>query len=176
MENRKSPGIDDLPIELHKSQYEIIKNDLLELYNSILFKNENLSHSMNQAIITLLPKNKEKELLKNWRPISLLCVDYKILTKIISNISKPTLDVTISKEKTCGITNQAIFSNLFTIQELIHQGNKKNVKAYIVTIDQKKAFDKEDRGFLYRIVEKLGYSNTFISFIKKSIKIISYLK
>ena len=165
MENGKSPGIDDLPIELHKSQYEIIKNDLLELYNSILFKNENLSHSMNQAIITLLPKNKEKELLKNWRPISLLCVDYKILTKIISNISKPTLDVTISKEQTCGITNQAIFSNLFTIQELIHQGNKKNVKSYIVTIDQKKAFDKEDRGFLYRIVEKLGYSNTFISFI-----------
>ena len=119
MENGKSPGIDDLPIELHKLQYEIIKNDLLELYNSILFKNENLSHSMNQAIITLLPKNMEKEL-KNWRPISLLCVDYKILTKIISNISKPTLDVTISKEQTCGITNQATFSNLFTIQELIH--------------------------------------------------------
>ena len=176
MENGKSPGIDDLPIELHKSQYEIIKNDLLERYNSILFKNENLSHSMNQAIITLLPKNKEKELLKNWRPISLLCVDYKILTKIISNISKPTLDVTISKEQTCGITNLAIFSNLFIIQELIHQGNKKNVKAYIVTIDQKKAFDKEDRGFLYRIIEKLGYSNTFTSFIKKSIKIISFLK
>ena len=115
-------------------------------------------------------KNKERELLKNWRPISLLCVDYKILTKIISNRLKPTLDVTISKEQTCGIPNRSIFSNLFTIWELIHHSNKKDIKAYIVTIDQEKAFGKVDRDFLYKIMEKLGYSNTFISFIKKIYK------
>ena len=91
MENSKSPGIDSLPIEFYKPQYEITKTDLLKLYNSILFITENLSYLMNQAIITLLPKNDEKRLLKNWRPISLLCVDYKILTKIISNRLKPKL-------------------------------------------------------------------------------------
>ena len=170
MENRKSPGIDDLAIEFYKSQYEIIKNDILKLYNSILLKNKDLSHSMNQAIITLLPKNNEKDLLKNWRPISLLCVDYKILTKIISNRLKPTLDITISKEQTWGIPNRSIFSNLFTIRELIHHSTKKDIKTYIVSTDQEKAFDKFDRDFLYKIMEKLGYSNTFISFIKKIYK------
>ena len=43
---------------------------------------------------------------KNWRPISLLCVDYKILTKIISNRLKTKLDNEISKEQTCGIPNR----------------------------------------------------------------------
>ena len=35
------------------------------------------------------------------------------------------------------------------------------------SIDQEKAFDKIDRDFLYKIMEKLGYSKTFINFIKK---------
>ena len=125
MKNEKYPDIDGLPIEFYKSQYEITKNGLLELYKSILFKNEKLSHSMNQAIITLLPKNDEKELLKNWRPISLLCADYKILTKIIFNRLKLTLDIVVSKEQKCG---RSIFSNLFTIRELIHHSTKKILK------------------------------------------------
>ena len=74
MENGKSPRIDGLLIEFYKPQYEIIKNDLLQHYNFILFQNENLTPSMNQAIITLIPKNDKKERLKNWRPIFLLCV------------------------------------------------------------------------------------------------------
>ena len=71
LENGKSPGIDGIPIEFYKSYYEYIKNDLLKLYNSILFGNDDLTTSMNQAIITLLPKNDKKENLNNWRPISL---------------------------------------------------------------------------------------------------------
>ena len=43
----------------------------------------------------------------------------------------------------------------------------KNIKSYIVSIDQEKAFDKVDRDFLYKIMEKLGYSEIFINFIKK---------
>ena len=36
---------------------------------------------MKQAILTLIPKKSELEDLQNWRPIPLLCIDYKILTK-----------------------------------------------------------------------------------------------
>ena len=85
MENGKSPCIDGLPIEFYNSFYEVIKTDLSHLYNSILFQNEDLTPSMTKAIINLILKNSEKEYLKNWGPISLLCCDYKILTKILSN-------------------------------------------------------------------------------------------
>ena len=43
LENGKSPGIDGIPIEFYKSCYEYIKNDLLQLYNSVLFGNDNLT-------------------------------------------------------------------------------------------------------------------------------------
>lgn len=122
---------------------------------------------MSQVVITLIPKNDKKEFLKNWIPISLLCVDYKILTKIISNRFKNTLNQVISKEQNYGIRNRSIFNNLFTIRELIHYSQIKNIKSCIVSIDQEKAFDKVDTEFLYKIMGKLGYSNIFINFIKK---------
>ena len=63
MKNGKSPGIDGLPIEFYKVQYEMIKNTLLQLkFHS--FPNENLTPSMNQTIITLIPKKRKKEIRK----------------------------------------------------------------------------------------------------------------
>ena len=122
---------------------------------------------MNQTITILLPKHDKKANLKNWRPISLLCSDYKVLTKILSNRLKPTLEHTISIEQTCGIPNRSIFSNLFTIREIINHSNTKNINSFIISIDQEKAFDKVDREFLYQIMRKLGYSEIFIKFIEK---------
>ena len=88
-----------MPIEFYNSYYAHIKNDLLQLFNTILFGNDNLTTLINQAVITLLSKNDEKEKLKNWRPITLLSSVYQILTKILSNRLKPTLEHTISIEK-----------------------------------------------------------------------------
>ena len=84
------------------------------LCNSILLGNDNLTTSMNQATITLLPKNDKKNF-KNWRPISLLRSNYKILTKILSNRLKTALEHSISIEETCGTPNRSIFSNTLSI-------------------------------------------------------------
>ena len=56
MENGKSPGIDGITIEFYKSLFDLIKSDLLQLDNSILFQDENLIPSMTKAIINLIPK------------------------------------------------------------------------------------------------------------------------
>ena len=126
LDNGKSTGIDGIPIEYFKFYYEYLKYDLLQLYNLILFENNNLTTSLNQAIITFSFKNDKKENLKNWRPISLLCSDYKILTKILSNRLKPTLEHTILIEQTCRISKRSIFLNLFIT---------KNTHSFIVSID-----------------------------------------
>ena len=121
---------------------------------------------MKQAIITLIPKKGDLNKLKYWGPISLLCINYKILTKISANRLKNVLPHIISKEQTCSIPNRTIFNNLFQIRDIITLTKEKNNKLYILQVDQKKAFDKIDHNFLYKIMNKIGFSNKFLQFIK----------
>ena len=56
MENDKSLAIDGIPIESYKIFDDKIENDLLQIYNNILFTKKKPTKTMNQAIITLIPK------------------------------------------------------------------------------------------------------------------------
>ena len=121
---------------------------------------------MNQAMITLIPKKRESNQLKYWRPVSLLCLDYKILTKILANRLKQLLPNIISEEQNCSVPGRTIFNNLFLIRDALRLNLEKNTKFYILQIDPEKAVDKIDHEFLYKTMDKMGFSNTFINFIK----------
>ena len=68
MENQKSPEIDGTPIEFYKENYDLLEDDLYQLYTNIFFQEKESPTTMKQAIITLLPKKDDLEQLKNWRP------------------------------------------------------------------------------------------------------------
>ena len=91
MENGKSTVIDGLSIEFFKEFFELIKFRLQNIYNKTLFDIQIAPKLWNQYIITLIPKKGNTKYLKYWGPISLLCVDCKILTKILANCLKGTL-------------------------------------------------------------------------------------
>ena len=83
--NNKSPGSDGLTVEFYKIFWNDIKIYLTESLN-YSFQTGNLTTLQRQGIISLIPKsNKDLEELSNWRPITLLNIDYKIATKAISN-------------------------------------------------------------------------------------------
>ena len=83
MSQNKSPGVDGLPVEAYDENWKIIGNDLLTIYEAVLDTGR-LGGSQHQAIITLIPKSNHIMSINNYRPISLLCVDYKILSKLLS--------------------------------------------------------------------------------------------
>ena len=96
MKNNKTPGTDGLPCEFYKIFWNDLKVFLLKSYNEA-FENVKLSISQTQGIITCLPKGqKPRQHLQNWRPITLLNVDYKILSTIIANRLKKVLPEIIS--------------------------------------------------------------------------------
>ena len=82
--NGKTPGTDGLPAEFYRTFWPEIKTLLFSVFTEC-YKNNVMSPSMRRGIITLLPKtDKNQLLLKNWRPISLLNTDYKILAKVLA--------------------------------------------------------------------------------------------
>ena len=87
-ESEKTPCCDGIPYEFYKTFWALLGEDLYQAMVHNLNNKKALTVSQRTSIITLLFKGKDKNLLKNWRPISLLCTDYKILSKALANRMK----------------------------------------------------------------------------------------
>ena len=91
MKHNKTPGIDGFPAEFYKMFLGKLKYFVLMAFN-YSFSKGTLPLSLRQPIFSFLPKgNKQHDLLKNWRPISLLSVLYKIASSSIVSKLKPLL-------------------------------------------------------------------------------------
>ena len=84
MRCNKTPGKDGLPWEFYQHFWPILGDDLVAVFNSC-FDSGKLPLSQRSALITLLYKKGDRLETKNWRPISPLCADYKILSKVLTN-------------------------------------------------------------------------------------------
>ena len=85
MDNNKSPGNDGLSKEFYECFWDEVKKPFLASIHKA-FLNQELSTSQKQAVIKMLgKKDKDKRFIKNWRPISLLNTDIKIISKSPGN-------------------------------------------------------------------------------------------
>ena len=165
LNNESSPGTDGLTAEFYKSFQKLIIPDLKEVFNNALLKGI-LPRSMREAIVKLLHKKKDFKNLKNWRPISLLNTDYKILSKIIVNRLTPLFQKHILPQQNAGLPKRRMENIHYNIQALLELANQRNEQLIIMTIDFEKAFDKISHHFIFKILEKLKIGNKNLGFIK----------
>ena len=122
---------------------------------------------MNSALIRLIYKNRgERTDLKNWRPISLLTVDYKILSKVITNRMKLIMPLLVGEEQTCGVVGRNIHDNLMVLRDTIDYVELDNSEAALISIDQEKAFDRISWKYLFTVLTKMGIPSNLIKWIK----------
>ena len=138
----KAPGMDGLTVEFYLKYWYIFNNDFMDVVNYCK-TNMRLPRSMNLSLVRLIFKNKgDRENLRNWRPLSVLNVDYKIIAKALNKRLSKIMPLLIKEEQTCGVKRRNIQLSLMTIIDTIDYINLNNGKAAIVNIDQEKAFDR----------------------------------
>ena len=98
MAENKTPGLDGLPVELYEEHWDIIGDDLLTIFKTAL-ENGRLPLSQRRAIIIIIPKTINPNSINDYRPISLLCVDYKILSKVLAERLKKVLHKVIHSKQ-----------------------------------------------------------------------------
>ena len=147
--NNKTPGLDGLPIEFYNFFWKTLKYILLDSF-MYGFKNDILSLDQWRAVLVLLPKpNKDVRLLKNWRPISLLNTDYKIIAKLLSNRLQKVIPSIIHNDQVGYIKNRIISENIHTLLDTIELTNNKLDPGLLTFIDFEKAFDTISWKFLF---------------------------
>ena len=126
-----------------------------------------LSISQRQAIIKLIEKkDRDKRYIKNWRPISLLNVDTKIISKALSERLKNVLSSLISTQQTAYIKNRFIGEGGRLISDIVNICDRNNIGGFLVTIDIEKAFDSLDHKFILAVLKKPGFGKNFVSWVE----------
>lgn len=165
---KKAPGPDGLTYEFYELHFDELKDDLLKLYNGVIDGSVPLQENFSSGIITLIPKTGNKADISNYRPISLLNTDYKILTKILAARLSTCMHLLLGEGQTAGVNNQSCVDNLDRIRTIIARAQEtKRVKFALLSLDLEKAFDSVDHDVLWQTLERFQVSGQFIALLKQ---------
>ena len=165
MANNKSPGIDGLTTNFYKHFWHLFGTELTTLYN-YAFHHDLLTLTQRRGIITLLFKKGDRTKLSNWRPITLLTTDYKILTKALATRLTHVLPSIINPDQTACISGRTINDNISLLRDAITYANDTNRPLALISIDQLKAFDRVQHSFLFNTLHAFGFGPHFVRWIQ----------
>ena len=111
-------------------------------------------------------KDRDKRYIKNWWPISLLNLDAKLLSKALAARLKTVLPTIIKHDQTAYVANRCLGESVRLISDVLETAELLNLDGYLMTIDIEKAFDSVDHCFLFAALEKLGFEQNFVQWIK----------
>ena len=118
-----------------------------------------------RGLITLLYKKGDRLDMKNWRPITLLCVDYKIASKAVTNRLLTVLPSLIHTDQSCGIKDRNSIVNNHLLQHVVDDLNQPGIGGAILSLDQEKAFDRVDWPYLLRVLHCMNFGDSFCKWI-----------
>ena len=170
MSNDKSSGNDGLTKEFYETFWNEIKNPLIfSIQRS--FEVDQLTISQRQAIIKLIEKKeRDKRLIKNLRPIALLNLDMKLLSKALANRMKDVLPSLVNENQIAYVKGRFFSEGGRLISDIIESKDIFQKSGYLFTVDIEKAFDSVNHVFLIAVLEHFGFGQSLIKWIKVMLK------
>lgn len=166
LKSNKTPGSDGYTPEFYRFFWSDIKF-IMDGWLQEAIKNEKLHNSARHSVILLLDKP-ERDLLslENWRPLSMLTTDYKILAKIIANRLNSVLPYIIHEYQTGFMKNRYISQNITELISIIEYCEEEKLQAIMVSYDFWKAFDSVQWSSLQSILEYFNFGPFFCLLIR----------
>lgn len=133
--NGKSPGLDGFSVDFLKLFWSELGIFILRSINEA-YSTGSMSISQRRAVITCIPKgNKDRTNLKNWRPISLLSVIYKLASACISNRLKQVLPSVIHQDQKGFISGRFIGENTRLMYDVLFEAKRQQIPGLLLLID-----------------------------------------
>uniref|UniRef100_A0A3P9LA26 Reverse transcriptase domain-containing protein n=1 Tax=Oryzias latipes TaxID=8090 RepID=A0A3P9LA26_ORYLA len=159
---QKTPGQDGFPAEWYKCFRAQLTPKLCKICNWVLQKGT-IPSSWRDAIISVIPKEgKDKLDCKQYRPISVLNVDYKIFMSILARRIEKILPSLIHLDQTGFIHQRQTHDSLRRTLHIIWNIQQNKTQAMLMGLDAEKAFDTVRWTFLFKVLEKYGLHKILI--------------
>ena len=129
--------------------------------------------SQGKALIRLIPKTEKPLKINDYRPISLLNSDYKIIASVLALRLRKTLNESISDAQKGGVPGRLMHDNLCLYRDVIQHIEERSaipmpskMGAAIISVDLEKAYDLVNREVLWQIMYAMGYPSKFIGWLQ----------
>jgi hypothetical protein len=153
LKHNSAPGPDGFPADFFQDFWDLIHIDLWILFKDFYGGVLDIKR-LNFGLVTLLPKVDNPVDMRNFRPICLLNVCYKIITKVLTNRLSTCITKVISEYQYGFIKGRYIMDGVVSLNEILHEVRQKKQSGVVLKIDFEKAYDKVNWQFLHCMMEK----------------------
>lgn len=153
-----------------KKYWKILKPDIVAAINDFGHTGQ-LSHGSNSAFITLIPKVSDPQLISEYRPISLVSIHYKILSKLQAARLKKVLPFVISDKQSTFVEGRQILDCILVANEIVSWAKRSHFKLMLLKIDFAKAFDCMNWSFLDSVMSQMGFLEKWRLWISRCVSL-----
>jgi len=161
----KMPGHDGIGMEFFKINWNIIKDDMLTMFNQ-MYSTGKIGKQQKHGIVLCIPKTTTPKTPADYRPITLLNTNSKILGRIVASRLRPILVEILHPRQHGGVQGGGIFDAVTTIRDAIAYAEKTQSPLCVLSLDFTEAFDRISHIYLMKLLEVYGFSPKMIALIK----------
>jgi hypothetical protein len=169
MEKNKASGPDGFPAEFWQVFWDVIKKDLMAMFDS--FYDSLLPiHSINFGTIILIPNSSDTNSIQQYRPICLLNVSFKIFTKVLANRLTTVANKVISPTQSAFLSGRNIMEGVVVLHETLHELHRRQLDGVVFKIDFEKVYDKVKWPFVRQTLRMKGFDDKWCAWVDAIMK------
>ncbi|KAJ0435087.1 putative RNA-directed DNA polymerase [Helianthus annuus] len=152
----KAPGPDGITFTVIKTYWEDLKSSIMEMMQQFIIHGL-IHHSCSSSFISLILKVNDPMVFSDFRPISLIGVVNKIISKVLANRVKKVLNSVVSSSQSAFITGRNIIDGPLIVNEIVGWAKRMKKEVFVFKADIEKAYDTLNWKFLISILTHMGF-------------------
>ena len=160
----------------YKKYWDTVGLDITRLVLGFLNKGECIQAIKNTNLV-LIPKIKNPSTPKDYHPISLCNVSYKIISRVLANRLKVILPNIIDESRSAFVKGRMIYDNIMVAHESIHSMMNKNsgrMGWMAAKMDMSKAYDKVEWDYLEGIMRVMRFASRWVEMVMEYVRTVTY--
>ncbi|KAK1693140.1 hypothetical protein QYE76_009837 [Lolium multiflorum] len=161
MKSDTAPGPAGFPIIFFKRFWSLVKHGVLHILNDFVLGRIDIAR-LNFGVLSLIPKVPGADLITQFRPIALINVIFKIISRAYASRLDPIANRVISPNQTAFIKGRNILEGPLALIEVIHELRSKKLGGILLKLDFEKAYDRVNWDFLAEVLRRKGFNEAYI--------------